>query len=120
MHNNAPSIVAMCVHNPDRSPLESIAETQPQLHPALLRLSAMISQDFTHGNYAQLRFLTGNVLDWSLFLYWWGRVFTFGGGAFTCAEACDRTTGPEWSTVVYFGRCRSALRACCRAFSCSC
>ena len=25
-------------------PLESIAETQPQLHPALLRLSAMISQ----------------------------------------------------------------------------
>jgi hypothetical protein len=28
-------------------PLESIAETQPQLQPALLRLSAMISQDFT-------------------------------------------------------------------------
>ena len=28
-------------------PLESIAETQPQLHPALLRLSAMISQYFT-------------------------------------------------------------------------
>ena len=27
--------------------LESIAETQPQLHPALLRLSAMISQYFT-------------------------------------------------------------------------
>jgi len=27
-------------------PLESIAETQPQLHPALLRLSAMISQYF--------------------------------------------------------------------------
>jgi len=28
-------------------PLESIAETQPQLQAALLRLSAMISQDFT-------------------------------------------------------------------------
>ena len=28
-------------------PFESIAETQPQLHPALLRLSAMISQYFT-------------------------------------------------------------------------
>jgi hypothetical protein len=27
--------------------LESIAETQPQLQPALLRLSAMISQYFT-------------------------------------------------------------------------
>ena len=31
----------MCVSNPDRSPLESTAETQPQLQPALLRLSAM-------------------------------------------------------------------------------
>src|SRR5436190_20832979 len=30
-------------------PLESIAETQPQLHPALLRLSAMISQYFNGG-----------------------------------------------------------------------
>src|SRR5436309_10727034 len=28
-------------------PLESIAETQPQLQPALLRLSAMVSQYFT-------------------------------------------------------------------------
>jgi hypothetical protein len=27
-------------------PLESMAETQPQLHPALLSLSAMISQRF--------------------------------------------------------------------------
>jgi hypothetical protein len=33
--------------NPDRSPLpESRADTQPQLHPALLRLSAMIFQQF--------------------------------------------------------------------------
>jgi hypothetical protein len=28
-------------------PSESMAETQPQLQPALVRLSAMISQDFT-------------------------------------------------------------------------
>ena len=34
-------------------PLESMAETQPQLHPALLRLSAIISQlRFTPDNYA--------------------------------------------------------------------
>jgi hypothetical protein len=38
--------VAMCVCNPDRSSLVSIVETQPQLQPALLRLSAMISQYF--------------------------------------------------------------------------
>jgi hypothetical protein len=30
-------------------PLESIADTQPQLKPALLRLSAMVSQYFTRG-----------------------------------------------------------------------
>jgi hypothetical protein len=35
------------------APLESIAETQPQLHPALLRLSAMILQCHTR---AQARF----------------------------------------------------------------
>ena len=29
-------------------PLESIAETQPQLQPALLKLSAMISQHFVN------------------------------------------------------------------------
>jgi hypothetical protein len=34
----------MRIHNPDFRPLESIAETQPQLHPDLLRLSAMTSQ----------------------------------------------------------------------------
>jgi hypothetical protein len=32
-------------------PLESTAETQPQLHPALLRLSAMISQDFIESHF---------------------------------------------------------------------
>src|SRR6266480_6524412 len=30
-------------------PSRSTAETQPKLHPALLRLSAMISQHFTEG-----------------------------------------------------------------------
>jgi hypothetical protein len=33
--------------NPDRSPVAITAETQPQLQPALLRLSAMISRYFT-------------------------------------------------------------------------
>jgi hypothetical protein len=36
-HNKAPSIVAMSVNNPDRAPSRSMADTQPQLHPALLR-----------------------------------------------------------------------------------
>jgi hypothetical protein len=35
-------------------PLESIAETQPQLQPALLRLSAIISQYFIYGIYRGL------------------------------------------------------------------
>jgi hypothetical protein len=47
MHNKAPSVVAMRVNNPDRSPSESSADTQPQLQPALLRFSMMISQYFT-------------------------------------------------------------------------
>jgi hypothetical protein len=38
--------VAMRVNNPDCSPFAITAETQPQLHPALLRLSVMISQYF--------------------------------------------------------------------------
>ena len=38
-------------------PRESTAETQPQLQPALLRLSAMISQYFTVGN------LIGNLIE---------------------------------------------------------
>jgi hypothetical protein len=37
----------MRVCNPDVRPLESIAETQPQLQPALLSLSVMISHYFT-------------------------------------------------------------------------
>jgi len=41
------SIAAMCVYNTDLSSFESIAETQPQLHPASLRLSA---QHTCHGN----------------------------------------------------------------------
>jgi len=39
-------VAAMCASNPDHSPLRSTAETQPQLQPALLSLSAMISQYF--------------------------------------------------------------------------
>jgi len=46
VHNEAIPVVAMCVRNPDCPAAESIAETQPQLQPAFLRLSAMISQYF--------------------------------------------------------------------------
>src|SRR6266550_8508054 len=35
------------IDNEDFSPLQSTPDTQPQLQPALLRLSAMISQYFT-------------------------------------------------------------------------
>jgi len=35
VYNETPSVVAMRVNDPDRSRLESIAETQPQLQPAL-------------------------------------------------------------------------------------
>jgi hypothetical protein len=47
-HNETLS-VAMRVHNPDRSTFVIQAETQPKLHPALWRLSAMISQYFAAG-----------------------------------------------------------------------
>jgi hypothetical protein len=40
-------VAAMCVSNKDRLALQSTADAQPQLQPALLRLSAMISQYFT-------------------------------------------------------------------------
>jgi hypothetical protein len=42
-------------------PLESIAETQPQLHPALLRLSAMISQYFTRFDCASFALQTATI-----------------------------------------------------------
>jgi hypothetical protein len=42
-HNETLSVVAVCVSNQIVRPLESIAESQPQLQPALLRLPAMIS-----------------------------------------------------------------------------
>jgi len=45
--NEPLSVVAMRVRNQIERPLESIAETQPKLRPALLRLSAIISQYFT-------------------------------------------------------------------------
>jgi hypothetical protein len=40
-HNETLPIIAMRISNKDYLPLESIVETQPQLQPALLRLSAM-------------------------------------------------------------------------------
>jgi len=43
-HNEAFSVVAVCVSNEDRSPWASTVATQPQLQPSLLRLSAIISQ----------------------------------------------------------------------------
>jgi hypothetical protein len=42
VHNKALSVVAVRVRNPDRSPLGIHGSTQPQLQPALLRLSAII------------------------------------------------------------------------------
>src|SRR5256886_4472318 len=41
-------------------PLESTAEPQPQLQPALLRLSAIISQYFVRGGFCLLCSLHGN------------------------------------------------------------
>ena len=46
-HNETLSVAAMSVPIQIVCPLESIAETQPRLHLALLRLSAMISKYFT-------------------------------------------------------------------------
>ena len=43
-------------------PSQSKPDTEPQLPPALLRLSAMISEYFTRGHYARLR-LAGNVIE---------------------------------------------------------
>jgi hypothetical protein len=40
----------MCVSNPDR-PQESKADSQPQPHPALVRLSAIISNYFTRDGF---------------------------------------------------------------------
>jgi hypothetical protein len=47
-HNETLSVAAMRFRNPDPfAPLRPTAATQPKLQPALLRLSAMISQYFT-------------------------------------------------------------------------
>jgi hypothetical protein len=50
-YNETPSVVAVRVNNPDVSPWEWTAETQPQLQPALLRLFSgkLCSTAFTHG-----------------------------------------------------------------------
>jgi hypothetical protein len=44
-------------------PLELIAETQPQLQPALLRLSAMISYSRSHDAVIRVYDEAGNVLE---------------------------------------------------------
>jgi hypothetical protein len=46
-HNDTLSVVAIVSAIQIVRPLESIADTQPQLQPALLRLSAIISHYFT-------------------------------------------------------------------------
>jgi hypothetical protein len=49
-HSKLLSVAAMWVSNQNRSPMIiRAADTQPQLQPALLRLSAIISQYFTSG-----------------------------------------------------------------------
>jgi hypothetical protein len=52
MHNKALSVAPMRVCNPDRSPLGVNGWDPAKLHPALLSLSAMISQDFTRADSA--------------------------------------------------------------------
>jgi len=47
VHNEALTIAAMCIRNKDGSPLAIDSCDTAQLHPALLRLSALISQYFT-------------------------------------------------------------------------
>jgi hypothetical protein len=46
VRNKTLAVVSMRVNNPDRSPWQSTAETHPKLQPALLRLSAIVSQYF--------------------------------------------------------------------------
>src|SRR5437762_10333985 len=45
-HNQTLSVVTMCVCNPDSSPIRNQRLRGNQLQPALLRLSAIISQYF--------------------------------------------------------------------------
>jgi hypothetical protein len=45
-HNETLSVIGMRVSNKDCPPLESTTNTQPQLQPALPRLSAIISEYF--------------------------------------------------------------------------
>jgi hypothetical protein len=47
VHNGTLTVVAVDIDNPDRLRMQSTALTLPQLQPALLRLSAMISLYFT-------------------------------------------------------------------------
>jgi hypothetical protein len=52
MHNETLSVVSVSVSNEELFAREDLTvATQPQLQPALLRLSAMISQYFTRGGF---------------------------------------------------------------------
>jgi hypothetical protein len=54
-HNEPVTVVPVRVSNPDRSSIGLIAETQPQLQPNLLSLSAMISKYFKRAPREMLR-----------------------------------------------------------------
>jgi hypothetical protein len=62
-HNKAFSVVAMRVSNQIVRPLESTVATQPQFEPALLRLSAMISQYLTRC-FVRLPLFAGQSQKW--------------------------------------------------------
>jgi hypothetical protein len=53
-----PSSLVAAMMPPTRARMESIAETQPKLQPAFMRLSAMISQDRFTGRMLPLLFYT--------------------------------------------------------------
>ena len=63
-HNETRSVAAVCVSNPDRSPVAIIAETQPQLQLALLRFSAalLIVVDHLRRSFARFK-LRAHLLD---------------------------------------------------------
>src|SRR5262245_51043578 len=52
-HNKASGVPRAAATTQNRQHLLSVLEIQPQFHPALLRLSAMISQSFTRVDKSQ-------------------------------------------------------------------
>jgi hypothetical protein len=55
VHNETLSVAAMCTGNEDRSSVAIHSCDTAQLQPALLRLSAIISQYFTPGGFCLFR-----------------------------------------------------------------